>query len=96
MGAMKNIKLEKRDASRRRTTTKARKQADWGEADSGLLAQAVVYVTRDDGAIQFGYSRDGGAYAVRIYENGVGESEYIPPNEDINEYLRGVIEDFRP
>lgn len=95
MGIEKNKKLEDRDKRRRRTTTHSATKADWAEADPGLIQQALVSVSRQDGALQFGYSRDGGAYAVRIYEGGQGTSEYIAPGDDINAYLRGIIEDFR-
>jgi len=68
--------------------------ADWNGVDGGLLARAVAAVTRDGGAIRLGYTRDGGAYAIGFYGDGTPFTEYVPPSEDIDEYLRGVIEDY--
>ena len=69
--------------------------ADWGNADPGLIAAAIMSVTRDGSAIRFGYTRDLGAFAVGFYENGVSETEYISPNDDIDTFLRGVIDDYQ-
>jgi hypothetical protein len=35
-----------------------------------------------------------GAYAIGFYENGEANTEYVPPNEDMDLWLRGVIEDY--
>ena len=96
MGANKNMKLEAKDAQRRRRSPlPATGEADWGSANLELLHEAVKLVSKSGGAIRFGYTRDMGAYAVGIYENGLLNTEYVRPSEDINEYLRGVIADFR-
>lgn len=68
--------------------------ADWSEVDGTLLAKAVASVARDGGALRLGYTRDGGAYAVGFYGDGEPFTEYIPPSDDLNEFLRGVIEDY--
>lgn len=78
----------------RRRTKGTTTPADWGNADSALVAAAIVAVTRDGSAIRFGYTRDMGAYAVGFYENGTSDTEYIPPSMDIDEWLRGVIDDY--
>jgi hypothetical protein len=41
-----------------------------------------------------GYSRDGGAYAIGFYGDGEPFTEFIAPTEDVDEYLRGVIDDY--
>jgi len=69
--------------------------ADWGNADALLIAAAIVAVTRDGSAIRFGYTRDLGAYAVGFYENGLSETEYVSPNDDIDTFLKGVIDDYQ-
>jgi hypothetical protein len=69
--------------------------ADWGEASADLVAKAVIVVSRMGCAIQFSYTRDQGAYCIRIV--GDGESpynEYCRPTEDIDLYLTGLISDF--
>lgn len=79
---------------KRQSRTEASGTADWGNADPVLLARAVCAITRDGGAIRLGYTRDGGAFAVGIYENGTAETEYVKPNEDLNVYLQGIIDDY--
>jgi hypothetical protein len=46
------------------------------------------------GALRLGYTKDGGAYAVGIYGDGTPFTEYIPPSDSVEDYLRGVIEDY--
>jgi len=81
-------------ARKRRGQTSTGSPADWGSANSELLRRAVESVTRDGGAIRLGYTRDMGAYAVGIYENGEVYTEYIPPSVNLDEWLQGVIDDF--
>lgn len=66
--------------------------ADWSTADPQLLCATVVAISHLGGAIRFGYTRDGGAYAVGIYGDGEYRNEYIRPDEDINDYLGECIE----
>lgn len=68
--------------------------ADWGSADGDLLRCVIANITRDDGAIRFGYSRDGGAYSVGVYGDGEPYTEYLGGKEDIDEWLRGLALDF--
>lgn len=59
-----------------------------------MLKRAVAAVARNGGALRLGYTRDGGAFAVGIYGDGDPFTEYIPPSEDISEYLKGIIDDY--
>jgi len=68
--------------------------AEWGSVDGELLARAVSVVARMGGALRLGYTRDGGAYAVGIYGDGEPFTEYIPPSDSVEDYLKGVIEDY--
>jgi hypothetical protein len=97
--AAQNRKDDKRKAAQNRVLSKRKSHgndstADWGSASPELLHAAIQAITRDGGAIRFGYTRDGGAFAVGLYENGNTDTEYIKPSEDIDTYLRGVIEDY--
>ena len=101
MGAMKQKLLEKRAAKSagRENTRKAvlnggGNPADWASVDAGFIQAAIAAVCADGGAIRFGYTRDGGAYAVGIYDDGQSETDYIRPSEDILGYFRAVIEDY--
>lgn len=79
---------------RRSNTSGVNGRADWSEVDGALLAKAVAAVARDGGAVRLGYTRDGGAYAVGFYGDGDPFTEYIPPSEDLEAWLKGVIEDY--
>jgi hypothetical protein len=68
--------------------------ADWGGVSAELLREAIQAITQHGAAIRFGYTRDMGAYAIGFYENGSSETEYVPPSEDMDLWLKGVIEDY--
>ncbi len=68
--------------------------ADWVSADAATLHRAVATATNAGGALRFGYTRDGGAYNVGIYGDGEPYTEYIRPDEDIDQVLRSIIELF--
>ena len=70
-------------------------EADWGEASAGLIAQAITSVTKRHCAIQFGLTKDAGAFVVRIVGDGEPYNEFIRATEDIDLYLTGLIEDFQ-
>jgi hypothetical protein len=69
--------------------------ADWQNADAELLRNVIATVAAAGGAIRFGYTRDGGAFAVGIYENGNMKTEYLPPDDDMEGYLKGIVDDFK-
>jgi hypothetical protein len=83
--------------SRRREhyANKGGNTADWESADAALLRAVVAAVAAAGGAIRFGYTRDGGAFAVGIYENGNMKTEYLPPDDDLEAYLKGILDDFK-
>lgn len=68
--------------------------ADWGSVAPGLLADAIAAVSNRKCAIQFGYTRDGGAYYIRIVGDGDPYNEFVRPTEDIEKHLQGLILDF--
>jgi len=65
--------------------------ASWLSADAELLRQAVVAVTEQGGAIRFGYTKAGGAFAIGFLGDGEPYTDYVRPTDDIDEYLRGTI-----
>jgi hypothetical protein len=79
---------------RRSNTVTGGTPADWASCDGALLARAVGAIARMGGALRLGYTRDGGAYAVGIYGDGEPFTEYVPPSDDIEVYLKGIIEDY--
>jgi len=80
--------------TRKRRKTHVGSPADWGTVDPAKLLAAIEAVTGTGAAIRFGYTRDMGAYAVGFYEDGTSDTEYIPPSEDMDLWLQGVIEDY--
>jgi len=68
--------------------------ADWQSADGTLVLKAIEVVARSDGALRFGYTRDGGAYSIGVYGDGDPYTVYVKPTEDINEILTGLIASF--
>jgi hypothetical protein len=94
MSVMKEMKVQ-RKTNKRRLRERAdggSSPADWMSADPELLQRVVAKITVLGGAIRFGYTRDGGAYAVGIYIGEKYDTEYVRPQEDLNEYLRGLLE----
>jgi len=94
-----NRKDEKRAAQQARRKLRDHSSAgatpaDWETVDGNLLAKLVATVAKDGGAVRLGYTRDGGAYAVGIYGDGDPYTVYVPPSEDLNEWVRNAIEDF--
>jgi hypothetical protein len=63
--------------------------------DPNVLRDTVSAVTLRGGALRFGYTRDGGAYALGIYGLGDPYTEYIRPSEDIEAFLQEVTTAFR-
>lgn len=69
-------------------------EASWGDADPSQLLAAINNVTRAGCAIQFGLTKDGSAFVVRIVGDGEPYNEFVRPTEDVNLYLSGLTEDF--
>lgn len=91
--ARASIAAQQREHRRRNRGTDV--TADWANADSGLLHSAVCALCGAGCAIQFGYTKDGGSLVVRIVGDGEPYNEYVRPTEDVDSYLRSLIEDFR-
>lgn len=79
----------------KRTTEPGQGGADWSMADTGLLVKLIDTVTSRGGAVRFGYTRDGGAYAVGLYYGGESTSEYCRPSESLEAFLEKWIEFYQ-
>ena len=92
----KEERKNEQQAARQRRGTSVSKgtPADWGSVDGTLLTRAVAAVAKRGGALRLGYTRDGGAYAIGIYGDGDPFTEYLPPSDDMDLYLKGLIEDY--
>lgn len=81
-------------ASRRRNRGGVQ-AAEWGDADADKIVTLISTVAKHGFAIRFGYTRDGGAFAIGIVGDAEPYTEYCRPNEDINLFIDGFIEDYR-
>lgn len=69
-------------------------EASWRDVSGDLLRNVIASVAGRGCAIQFGYTRDGGAFAIRIVGDGDPYNEYVRPSEDISYHLEGIVVDF--
>ena len=73
-----------------------RESADWAGVEPEAIRDAITALGSIGGALRFGYSRDGGAYAVGVYglEN-QPYTDYLRPGDDIPAYLYGLADTAR-
>lgn len=90
-GESKKFELKLNRAKREVDASKA----DWGGADPAKVLDVIQIISSKGGAIRFGYTRDGGAYAIGLYMGGQGDTIYVRPSEDIDRYLSDLAEDLR-
>jgi hypothetical protein len=75
----------------RRFTRGGGQAADWGHVDAEIIKACIVAAGMANGAIRFGYTGDGGAYALGIYGDGEKPyTEYVSPRDDIESVLRSL------
>jgi len=94
MGLEKARKQESQQRRRRSGNGGARGASNWMLVDAEMLQYAITAVAQKGGALRLGYTRDGGAFAIGIYGDGDPYTEYVSPQEDINEHLRSIAADF--
>lgn len=82
------------EAESRRFRRGNRQAANYADVDAELLKAAIVAAAETGGALRFGYSSDGGAYAVGIYGDGTPYTEFCRPSEGLDGFLREVEELF--
>jgi hypothetical protein len=89
-------KAERHDDSnpvqrRIRVSTRNGNVADWTSVDADAVIAAISAAALVGGALRFGYTRDGGAYAIGVYGDGDPYTLYCSPGED----LVGMLADIR-
>lgn len=88
--------IEERKRSKSRGLRRKRSgTADWASVDPAALVNAICCAAAIGGALRFGYSRDGGAYAIGIYGDGDPYTEWVKPDEDLTEVLEMIAELFQ-
>lgn len=80
-------------ASRRANRHKS-EHADYSTVSPDLLRIAIERVTASGCAIQFGYTKDGSTFVVRIVGDGEPYNDFIRPTEDFGAYLKALAADF--
>lgn len=60
---------------------------DWCNAAPNSITLLIDAVTSRGGAIRFGYTRDGGAYACGFYYGSESVTKYCRPSENLEEFL---------
>lgn len=69
-------------------------RANYETATAAWILAAIVAVTKEGGAIQFGYSKDGGVYSVVILMDGEIERNYVKQSEGIDEFCEQLYSVF--
>ena len=95
MGHDKAEALKGRSVLDRLKKGPAKGVADWAEVNASAMRDLAAALSMRGGAVRYGYTRDGGAYAIGIYMGGEHETLYVRPGEDIDSYLASLVEDLR-
>lgn len=75
------------DRTRRRRGRHSGEPADWAMQDPLSIQALIVAVTSAGGAVRFGYTRQGDAYAVGFLGDGDPYTEFLRPTDDIQRWL---------
>lgn len=86
--------IAKQQREHRRRNRGNAETADWSNADPSKLHRAVCCVANAGCAIQFGYTKDGGSFVIRIVGDGEPFNEYVRPTESLDEYLDALATDY--
>lgn len=82
--------------SAKRVKPIGRESADWSSVDPEAIRTAISALGSIGGAIRYGYTRDGGAYAIGIYGlETLPYTEYLRPGDDIQAYLYQLADTAR-
>jgi hypothetical protein len=68
--------------------------ADYETANAELIKKAIVTAAGTGGALRFGYTADGGAYAIGIYGDDKPYTHYVSPHEELDITLGKLVELF--
>lgn len=68
--------------------------ADWKYIPADVVLSSIATAASRGGALRFGYTRDGGAYAVGVYGLGEYYTAYLRPGDDVPAFLRELEQAF--
>jgi hypothetical protein len=82
--------------SARRSYRGRSEPADWASVEHEAISAAIAALGSIGGAIRFGYSRDGGAYAIGVYGlEAQPFTDYLRPGDDVSAYLNQLADSAR-
>lgn len=95
MSAIADKKQNDKD-KKRRVKARFTATADWHVANAELLKAAISAASNRGAALRFGFTRDGGAFCVGVYDNGESYNLYAGANDaaELDIMLRDIIEGF--
>lgn len=68
--------------------------ADYTSVNADILLIAIAAVANQGCAIQFGLTKDGSTFVVRVVGDGDPYNDFIRPSEDFEAYLKALSSDF--
>lgn len=80
-------------ASRRSLRHKT-EHADYSGINPDILRRAIAAVTARGCAVQFGCTKEGSSFVIRIVGDGEPYNDFVRPSEDIEAYLEALASDF--
>lgn len=68
--------------------------ADWETMDENVVLKLIAICSQHGCSISFGYTQDGGAYSISVYDWKTKQRypEYASPNIDVDAWLLGLLE----
>jgi hypothetical protein len=78
----------------RRSLRHKGEHADYAAIDADILLNTIATVTSKGHAIQFGYTKEGSAFIIRLVGTGVSHNDYVRPSEDLGAYLEALSGDY--
>jgi len=81
---------ERKNQGFRGRSRKHIESVDWTQIDAKVLVHSIAAVSAAGGALRFGYSRDGGAYALGVYGDGDTYTEF----EHDPQAMEGLLHDL--
>lgn len=76
------------------TNGKTKEVADWMSVDAEIIQRAIAAAGYKGGALRFGYTSDGGAYSIGVYDGDQKYTSYVRPGEVVEDTLRRIIDYF--
>jgi hypothetical protein len=70
--------------------------SSWDTVDAGSIRMVISALTKAGGAIRFGVSRDGGALSVGVYLGDTYFTDWLRPDDDVEQYLEDLVSRVQP